>query len=134
MRYIIGVIILLVGLQAISTSEIKLKIQTLKKTKSYKFKEINVPYDPFYKSQKIIKSKKSTHAKHTQQRPALILLTVLNSKAFINQRWYKKDDIVAGFRIISIFNDYVILKKGKRKVILKLKQDKKILKIVEKNI
>jgi len=63
----------------------------------------------------------------------LRLITVLNNKAFINHRWYKKDDIVYGMKIIKIYPDYIVLKNKSKKVVVNIMQNKKFLNIVEKH-
>ncbi len=131
MRYVIIVFVFVMGVRAFSLKEINSKITLLKESKNYDFKEIKVPYDPFYKAEKLVLKKEKNII--IRKKIKLRLITVLNNKAFINHRWYKKDDIVYGMKIIKIYPDYIVLKNKNKKVVVNIVQNKKILNIVEKH-
>jgi len=133
MKYIIYIIMLSLCLQAISLPQIKAKIKELKKIKENNFTEIKVKYDPFCKSEKIIKLKKNKRIfPKRDKKHYLFLLAVLNKRAFIDHKWYKNGDIVNGYKIIYIYNNRVVLKKKDKIMILKIKHRDKILNIQEK--
>jgi len=62
MRYIVIVFVFVMEIQAFSLKEINSKITLLKESKNYDFKEIKVPYDPFYKAKKIVLKKEKISA------------------------------------------------------------------------
>lgn len=132
MRYIAFMIIFLVGVQAFSIKDMEKKIALLKSAKDYTFKEAKVPYDPFYKAKKIVSQKKKSIKTKKIKRTYPKLITVLNNQAFINGKWYKKGDIIEGMMVKKIYSDHIILQKGSKKVVLKIKQNRKFLNIVEK--
>ncbi len=135
MKYIIYIIMLSLYLQAISLAQIKTKIEKLRKIKENNFTEIKVKYDPFCKIEKIIKFKKNrTIFQKTAKKNYLFLLAVLNKRAFINHKWYKNGDIINRYKIIHIYDNHVVLKKGNKIMILKIKHRNKILNIQEKQI
>ena len=128
MRYIVFILLFSIGLSAFSTKEMYSKLELLKNREKYEFKDITVPYNPFFK---VIKMKNVSGKVIVSKKFRFVLLTVLNHKAFINNRWYKQGDYIKGFRVIKIYKDRVILQKGNKKVILKIEQKRKILNIVE---
>jgi hypothetical protein len=54
---------------------------------------------------------------------------IINHSAFIDGEWKKKGDIVGEFRVISITDDHVVLKKKNRTITLYFRKAKDILKI-----
>jgi hypothetical protein len=118
---------------AFSLKDTEQKIALLKSSKDYTFKEIKVPYDPFYKAKKIVSLKKKKHKAKKVKKTYPRLVTILNNQAFINGRWYKKDDLVNGMIVKKIYTDHIILRKGGKKVVLKIEQNRRILNIVEKH-
>ncbi len=132
MRYIFYTLLFCIGLSAFSFKQIETKINILKNRKDINFKDIDVPYDPFFKTKKILSLKKKRAPNTTPHKVRLVLLSVLNKRAFINNRWYKVGDRVYGFEVVKIYINRVVLKKNQKKMILNIRQKRKILNIVEK--
>ncbi len=133
MKYILF-LFLSVNIFALSIEHIMLKIDMLNKQKAKVFKEISLKYDPFKNGSKIIKTKitKQKNREFKKQKFSLVLLAVLNDKAFINSKWYKLNDKMGKYKIIKISKDLVIIKNSKKKIILKINKSKEILKIRNK--
>ena len=134
MRYIVYILLFSISLYAFSLKAVQSKIEILKNSKKYDFKDINVSYDPFFKAEKIISLKKKVQ-KNSLKKPKkvrFVFLTVLNHKAFINGSWYSQGEKLHGFKILKIYSNKVILQKRKKKVVLKIGKKRKILNIVEK--
>ncbi len=89
------------------------KIENLEKVKE-KEPIAKIKYDPFFPD---IQKKKT---KHFKAKKTLKLEAILNKTAFINGKWRKEREKVEGFEIIKIDKDKVLLKKGKKRVILRL--------------
>ena len=93
--------------------------------------EIEVPqYDPFKRATPLL-HKKSKRIKVHKALPTQ-LVAVLNDKAFINGKWYKKGDVLSEGKIVDVRADSVYLKKGHKIKILKLKKTKSIFTLDQK--
>jgi len=130
MRYIL---LLALILPIVFAATLDMRIKNLIKSKKDTTITI-LKYDPFF----IRKEIKDTHTgivSHTprhQAKKRLRLLTILNQKAFIDDRWVQKGDTLFGYSVKKIFQDRVLLEKRGKRVILKFKKDKNILDIREK--
>ena len=78
-----------------------------------------IRYNPFEHAREIITTKHKYQAPRKTM-PSLHLVAIFNQKAVINGRFYKKNDKINGFRIISISSHRVVLKKGKQVRVLRL--------------
>jgi hypothetical protein len=88
-------------------------------------------YDPFRRAKPLLVKKLS---KRPVYKPAPVtLIAVLNDKAFINGKWYKNGDLLSEGKLIKITDESVYLKKGNKIKILRLKKEKSLLKISEKD-
>ena len=64
--------------------------------------------------------KRATKTKLKKHR-SLKLITIINSKAKINNKWYKVGDNIKGYRVDTIKKNSVILLRNKKQKILKIK-------------
>jgi adenine-specific DNA methylase len=62
----------------------------------------------------------------------LVLNAILNSSALINGKWYKKNDKIRSYRVVSIDKSSVTLKSGDRRMILSTNTKNKTLKFKNK--
>lgn len=132
MRYIL-LSILFVYADARDISSLMSKIDYLKSETLKSFKEIKVDYDPFAQAKKIfIKEKKIKTVVKQSLKTSLTLVTVLNDKAFINSKWYKKNDKLYGYKIVYIGNDKVMLRKQNKIKYLQIKKTKSLLKVEQR--
>jgi len=88
-----------------------------------------IKYDPFQKAKKLMKDK--SKVVKNMKRFDLKLYAIYNNRAYINGKFYKIGDKVAGFKVIKISNKYVVLKKNRKKVVLPLVKSN-IIKTVER--
>jgi len=96
-------------------------------------KELGISkYDPFHRTQPLL-HKKTKKVKTAKKREAQVS-AIMNDKAFIDGRWYKKGDVISEGKIIKISSYYVVLKKGTKTKTLKLQSHKKMFKIDEKDV
>lgn len=131
MRYIL-LLILFISANAGDISTLLSKINYLKSLTSKGFKEIDIKYDPFMQTKKIFVKKKNSKkevVKSSINKVSLTLITILNGRAFINSKWYKKGDKLNGYKIVYIGNDKVMLKKESRVKYLQIEKTKNILKV-----
>ena len=130
MRYIL-VIMLFISANAGDISILLSKIDYLKSETSKSFKEIKLNYDPFIQTKKIFIKKRDLKVatKPSPKITPLTLITILNDRAFINSKWYKKGDKLYGYKIVYIGDDKVILKKESKIKYLQIKKTKNILKV-----
>ncbi|WP_456479671.1 hypothetical protein [Nautilia sp.] len=100
-------------------------ITEIKKMESYTpvFKNF-VKYDVFGSSEKKIKIKKPFVVNGIVK-----LNAVFQKKANINGIWVKKGDLIGGYTVLKVGEDYVLLRKDK--YIKKLSLKPKILKVVK---
>jgi len=63
------------------------------------------------------------------KRSTLNLSIIINKSAKINNRWYKKGDIISGHKILSISSSSVVIVKNKKQTILSTKNKNKNLKL-----
>lgn len=89
-----------------------------------------VKYDPFFRAQKLLK--KQEKDKFIQKKPFEIkVYAIYNDRAYINGKFYKTGDFIAGYKIYKIAKNYIVLKKkSKFKIKYLVKSD--ILKIRKK--
>lgn len=89
-----------------------------------------IPYDPFYKAEKILKKSPKQRAQR-QSRTHIRLLAIYNDTAFINGKFYKKNDNIGTYKIVKIFKKGVVLKKSNRIKVLRLVQSTDYVKTKE---
>jgi len=95
-------------------------------------KELELPkYDPFKRAKPLLVRKLSKAPVAKPRRTELV--AILNEKAFINGRWYQKDDELMQGRVYKITDESVYIKQGKKIKILRLKKEKRLLEISEKD-
>ncbi|NPA63746.1 MAG: hypothetical protein GXO16_02105 [Epsilonproteobacteria bacterium] len=84
--------------------------------------------NPFVSEKKIEKIVKIVKKK-PKKRLTLQLTSIFGKRARINGRWYKVGDVVAGYRLVHIGNNYVVLKKGQKtlRLFLSKKRSKKFI-------
>ncbi len=58
----------------------------------------------------------------------LVLSAVINKSALINEKWYKLDDSVYGYKLSNISRTTVVLTKGKKKLVLTTSDTKQNIK------
>ncbi|BAF70674.1 hypothetical protein [Nitratiruptor sp. SB155-2] len=90
--------------------------------------DLPVAYDPFQKASVIIKHAQTKKIIPTKRKIAFSLQAILNDKAFINGRLIPIGGEIAGYKLIFIGKNYVVLKKGKRRKVVSFRK-KDILKM-----
>jgi len=88
-----------------------------------------VHYDPFYKSQIILRS----HTHKRAQRKPFALSAIFNHRAFINNKFYTIGEKIQGYKIKKIYKNSVVLQHGsimrvlhlQKKHLLQIKQAKR---------
>ncbi|WP_148224931.1 hypothetical protein [Nitratifractor salsuginis] len=65
--------------------------------------------------------------KPVRQEAKFSLDAIVNDKALINNHWVRVGDVLEGYRVESIAEDHVVLKKANRSVEVFLPKPKKIL-------
>ena len=88
-------------------------------------------YDPFKRAKPLL-LRKSTKAAITVAKP-LEVIAIMNDKAFINARWYKKGDTLFQGKITKITKLSVHIQKGTRSTVLRIKKGESLLKIHQKD-
>ena len=85
--------------------------------------------NPFVSEKKIEKIVKTVKKKPKPKSIKLRLTSIFGKKARINGRWYKVGDMVAGYRLVHIGSNYVVLKKGQKtlRLFLGKKRSKKFI-------
>jgi hypothetical protein len=106
--------------------------QTIDELLDNEEKTLELPeYDPFKRAKPLLIRKLS---KRPVYRPApTALIAVLNDKAYINGRWYKIGDVLFEGKLFKITDESVYLKKGNKIKIFRLKKEKSILQVSEKD-
>lgn len=106
--------------------------QTIDELLDNEDKRVEIPeYDPFKRAKPLLVRKLS---KRPVYKPApTALIAVLNDKAYINGHWYKNGDVLFEGKLFKITDESVYLKKGNKIKILRLKKEKNILNISEKD-
>jgi len=110
-------VILVINLYA----DISIIIKKIDELNNFNYNFILINYNPFickniYKNnlvKNLVVRKKSI----------FILKAIFNNQAFINNKWYKVGDKINGFIIYKITDKEIFLKKGKKIVKIKLKED-----------
>lgn len=88
-------------------------------------------YDPFKKATPLLNKKSKKLRTH---KPLPIRLSaVLNNRAYINGKWYKKGDLLSEGKIMDIRKNSVYLKKANKIKILNLKRSKNIFTLGQKD-
>ncbi len=130
MRYIL-LLLLFISANAWDISTLLSKIDYLRSETSKSFKEIEPSYDPFMQTKKIFIKKRDLKVatKPSAKITPLTLITILNDRAFINSKWYKKGDKLYGYKIVYIGDDKVVLKKDNKVKYLQIKKIKNLLKV-----
>ena len=77
-----------------------------------------VNYDPFYKAQKLLKKPKRVQI--FSKPIKLKVYAIYNNRAYINGKFYKIGDKIAGYKIYKIYDSYVVLKRKSKLKILHL--------------
>ena len=87
-------------------------------------KELEVPkYDPFQRAAPLLK-KKSTRVRIYKPLP-IELSAILNEKALISGKWYKKGDLTPEGRVVKVTKSSVHIKKKTTTKILQLQKSTK---------
>lgn len=88
-------------------------------------------YDPFKRAQPLLNKKQAKRSPHKSVKTELI--AIMGKRAYINERWYSLGQSLSEGKIIKIDARSVTLKKGNKIKILRLRQQKKIFAISEKD-
>lgn len=90
-------------------------------------------YDPFAKAKPILLKKitKDTKVVKRKRKRPIIIQTILNKKAFINNRWFGVGDRVFGYLIKSIKRDAIFILKNHKWVKISMKKRKNIVTVKE---
>jgi len=70
--------------------------------------------------------------KKDMSKEPLTLQMILNSSALINAKWLKENDLIRGYKLIQIQQNFVVLKRKKREIKLFIAQKNKNLNISTK--
>ena len=84
-------------------------------------------YDPFKRAQPLLQRK--SEKKQVYKAQPIVLVAIMNDKAFFNGRWYKKGESSSLGKISKITATHVYFKKGKTIKVLKLQKNKSRFKI-----
>ncbi|NPA65071.1 MAG: hypothetical protein GXO16_08875 [Epsilonproteobacteria bacterium] len=90
--------------------------------------------NPFVSEKKIEKIVKVVKKRPKKRGIRLSLTSIFGNRARINGRWYKVGDRVAGYRLVHIGNNYVVLKRGNKTLRLYLGGKRRSKKVVLKPI
>ena len=71
-------------------------------------------YDPFQKATPALKKAKEIKIKSAPPIPTL--KAIINNSAYIDGKWRKLGDDINGYKVVKIYDDYVILKLDGRKI------------------
>jgi len=95
---------------------------------------LNIAYDPFFGNKKIAKASSKSTKKRVQKkriakkrRKSLVLSMILNNKAFINGKWYGKNQKVEHYMLKKIDQDSVVLVRKNKTIKLRLYTVKNLL-------
>ncbi len=101
-----------------------LRIESAKKVSE----QVHIHYDPFRVAAR--KAEKRPIVQHTSH-PARKLLThrptlsmILNQSAFIDGRWVKEKMKIAGYRVVAIGKDRVVLARRGKRLVLRLPENR----------
>lgn len=94
-------------------------------TKSYKPR---ISYDPFINTKKIVDA--TTQSASVEK--SLLVMAILNNKAYIESKWRSVGDEFLGYKVLQINVDSVLVKKEKKIVKLKFKKANNVLKVRNK--
>ncbi|MDX1810178.1 MAG: hypothetical protein R3331_11620 [Sulfurospirillaceae bacterium] len=128
MRYLL---ILTILLSFVFGDNLSTRLEHLIQNKHEK-KVVFLSYNPFQVNKKEKKAAESYRdITPKKQNHPLDFITVMNKKAFINGRWFKAGDIVAGYKIEKIYPNKILVNKKGVKTTLGLGIKENILKIRE---
>ena len=122
-------------LTTLFSNELYKKLDYLIKNKKEK-EVVILRYDPFiYQVKKVVKKDKKAFvgtikSKNTEKK-RYNLVTIINKKAFIDGKWYKKGDYLDKYKVVKISYDGVLLKYKNRSLKVGFADSKKIVKIRE---
>ena len=90
---------------------------------------IKVTYDPFHPQHKVVskKVKKAIRHHHKKNHTKPYVSMILNNKAFINGKWYSKNQKVARYVLTRIDEDSITLTRNGKHLTLFVNQPKHIL-------
>lgn len=110
MKIIYVLIFFSILLYAFDVESITKKIENMEAS-SNTYDKINYQiYNPFATAKPIVK--KSVTSEIVMSRPfPIVLKTILNEKAFINDRWYSVGDVFREYKIQAILKSLVVLAK-----------------------
>jgi len=134
---LIMIIPILVIANNIEINKIAPKIKTFKNSEKISDTIDYDVYDPFATAKPIVikvnKEKKvvKKRIKHIVKQNPIIIQTILNNKALINNRWYGAGDKIQGKRIKSVRKDAIIVIDNNKWVKITLKRNKSIIEIKE---
>ena len=88
-----------------------------------------IKYDPFYHDtpKKVAKALTPKSSPIKIRKKGLVLSMVLNKRAFINGKWYKKNDKVAQYVLNQVNQDSVVLKRKHKDIVLRLATNDNLL-------
>ena len=89
---------------------------------------VRVKYDPFKKGEEVVQ--KIFNKK--RQDKTLYVTAILNNKVFINSRWYRVGDKVAGYKILQLKEDSILVKNSKKVLKFSIKRRNNIVKVKDK--
>jgi len=118
----------------IEINKIAPKIKTFKNSEKISDTIDYDVYDPFATAKPIVIVKKKVlkkRIKHIIKQNPIIIQTILNSKALINNRWYGAGDKIQGKKIKSVRKDAIIVIDNNKWVKITLKRNKSIIEIKE---
>lgn len=73
-----------------------------------------IHYDPFKKAKVILKAKIKKTRVVSHRRKSLTIDAILNKKVYINGKFYVVGNIVHGYKILTITNKYIKVKRNRK--------------------
>ncbi len=109
---------------ALFSSDLEQKVEALfEVTKKEPIRKMQ--YDPFFKANKVVL--KVLDDKIVDD--TIYIISILNSRVFVNSRWYGVGDMIGEYEIIDIRGDTVLAKKGGAVEKFGIRRVNKIIKI-----
>jgi len=131
MRYVTLWIILLlfsIPLQAeLSVQNIEKMVKDIKAKRASKMTSEHKIPSPFITVRQEENSTINVLAPAQPERISFVLGAIVNQSAFINGTWYKTGDKIGDFRLKTIMDDHVVLRRKKRTITLFFKPTKHIV-------
>jgi hypothetical protein len=113
----------------LSVKNIEHMVQDIKSKRVGKIKDYNITSSPFVVVQTEDNSSARVSMAIPETKAVFSLGAIVNKSAFIDGSWHKAGDVLNDFRVDTVSDDHVVLKKKNRTITLFFKKVKNMLKI-----